>query len=357
MKTVDVDETSFVSSIVGKSISHEEKLTLLNKQPCQTSKAVLLKREKKIGKRDRCCPEGLFCCKDVSKRSWLTSSLNNDALYRIPCLVFSDEVLRGKCQWKNQGNAFVKLGFSNWKKQFEYVQMYEESQSHFNSKVSQAILSQKKSMRGIFEAQQKVQEVARRRHVQANRKILKRVIDSVIFLGKQELAFCGYRESLVTDLFVNAGKFLETLKYLANYDDLIASHLVKIENNHREMEEKKAGSKKVDKIRRFGRGSKLTFMSRDIQNKLIDIISKEISLDIVNLMKGSVAWALIADTTPDVSKHEEISFYVQVISKSGKVREHLLFCTGALSMTVEQLLNHIANELQRLAVPYDNLVA
>ena len=98
-------------------------------------------------------------------------------------------------------------------------------------------------------------------------------------------------------------------------------------------------------------------MSRDIQNKLIDIISKEISLDIVNLMKGSVAWALIADTTPDVSKHEEISFCVQVISKSGKVREHLLFCIGALSMTVEQLLNHIANELERLAVPYDNLVA
>ena len=91
------------------------------------------------------------------------------------------------------------------------------------------------------------------------------------------------------------------------------------------------------------------------KNKLIDIISKEISLDIVNLMKGSVAWALIADTTPDVSKHEEIS--LQVISKLGKVSEHLLFCTGALSMTVEQLLNHIANELERLAVPYDNLVA
>ena len=50
------------------------------------------------------------------------------------------------------------------------------------------------------------------------------------------------------------------------------------------MEEKKKGSKKVDKIRRFGRGSKLTFMNNNIQNKLIDIISKEIALAIVNLM-------------------------------------------------------------------------
>ena len=39
-------------SIVGKSILHEEKLTLLNKQPCQPSKALLSKRKKNIGKRD-----------------------------------------------------------------------------------------------------------------------------------------------------------------------------------------------------------------------------------------------------------------------------------------------------------------
>ena len=43
------------------------------------------------------------------------------------------------------------------------------------------------------------------------------------------------------------------------------------------MEEKKKGSKKVDKIRRFGRGSKLRFMNNNIQNKLIGIISKEIA--------------------------------------------------------------------------------
>ena len=51
LKSVDVDETFIVSFVVGKSTSHEEKLTLLDKQPCQDSKAVLLKRKKKIGKR------------------------------------------------------------------------------------------------------------------------------------------------------------------------------------------------------------------------------------------------------------------------------------------------------------------
>ena len=52
LKRLDVDEKIFMPSIVGKSILHEEKLTLLNKQPCQPSKALLSKRKKNIGKRD-----------------------------------------------------------------------------------------------------------------------------------------------------------------------------------------------------------------------------------------------------------------------------------------------------------------
>ena len=33
LKSIDVDETFLVLSVVGKSILHKEKLTLLNKQP------------------------------------------------------------------------------------------------------------------------------------------------------------------------------------------------------------------------------------------------------------------------------------------------------------------------------------
>ena len=66
-------------------------------------------------------------------------------------------MLREKGQRKNQGNAFLKAGFSNWKKQFEYIRMREESQSHIDSKIAQAMFLQKKSMRDILEAQEKVQ--------------------------------------------------------------------------------------------------------------------------------------------------------------------------------------------------------
>ena len=42
-------------------------------------------------------------------------------------------------------------------------------------------------------------------------------------------------------------------------------------------------------------------------------------------MKGSAAWALIVDITPDVSKHVQLSLRVQVVCKSGNFSEHLLF--------------------------------
>ena len=139
--------------------------------------------------------------------------------------------------------------------------------------------------------------------------------------------------------------------------DVIATRLEKVGNDRRKMEEKKKGSKKGDKTCRFGRGSKLTFMSNDIQNKHIDIIRKEISLEIINLIKGSVAQALIADPSPGVSKHERLSLCARVISKSDKVGEHILFCKRAFSKILEQFLNHIVDELERLSVPVDNLVA
>ena len=67
--------------------------------------------------------------------------------------------------------------------------MHEELQSHINLKIAQVLFLQKKSMRDIPEAQKNVQEEARQQHAEGYRKILKRVIDTFIFLGKLELAF------------------------------------------------------------------------------------------------------------------------------------------------------------------------
>ncbi|XP_066919235.1 zinc finger MYM-type protein 1-like [Clytia hemisphaerica] len=209
----------------------------------------------------------------------------------------------------------------------------------------------------ILASQEELQEKERKKNVESNRKIMQRIIDTILLLGKQELGFRGHRESLASDPSVNTGNFLELLKYLSVYDDVIAAHLEKVEQEHQRLERKKEGTEKGDKARKLGRGSKVTFLSNDTQNKLIDIISQEIVREIVDLIQDSAAWAIIADTTPDVEKHEQLSLCVRVVEKSGDVSEHLLFCIRAVATTAEQLLQHITKKLEKLNVSYDNLVA
>ncbi|XP_066934085.1 uncharacterized protein [Clytia hemisphaerica] len=171
-KSDDIEKVFNVSSVLGKSLSHEEKLAYLNQTPCQPSKTELSKRQKMIKNVNRHCSETVFFRKDGSNRSWLTYSLESNALYCIPCLLFSDETSRGESQRKNQGSAFVKEGFTNWCKQYTSVPDHEASTTHINSKLAQVMFQQKKSMRDILDAQDKKQEELRKLEVESNRKIL-----------------------------------------------------------------------------------------------------------------------------------------------------------------------------------------
>ena len=56
-------------------------------------------------------------------------------------------------------------------------------------KVSSALFIQEKTLNDIIGQQQTDANMHKKREVAANRKIMQRIIDVVIFLGKQELPF------------------------------------------------------------------------------------------------------------------------------------------------------------------------
>ena len=87
-----------------------------------------------------------------------------------------------------------------------------------------------------------------------------------------------------TDDSANLGNFLEILKYLALYDVTMQKHLCDVKEAQ------------LEQHGRRGRGSKLTFLSNDTQNKLVSIISHQISQNIVKAIEKCKAWALIVDT-------------------------------------------------------------
>ena len=192
----------------------------------------------------------------------------------------------------------------------------------------------------------------RKREVLANRTIMKRVVDTVVHLGKQGLAFRGHRESLIDDPEANKGNFLESLNYLSAYDATTANHLEKV-RHQQAMTKRRKGGKKGAK----GRGSKLTFLSNDTQNNLINIIGKEIASQIVKEIGSCRAWALIADTTPDVSHHEQLSICARIVNRNGKCSEHLLSCKRAYGTKAMELYNLISETLISKGVSFDKLVA
>ena len=58
--------------------------------------------------------------------------------------------------------------------------------------------------------------------VKENRAIIQKLIDAVIFLGRQELSFRGHFESKV---FINCGNYKELLHLISKYDAKLANHL------------------------------------------------------------------------------------------------------------------------------------
>ena len=90
----------------------------------------------------------------------------------------------------------------------------------------------------------------------------------------------------------NSGNFLKILKLLGKYADKVDEHLRKVEKEHEKIQAQK-GKKR-------GRGSKITFLSHNSQEKLINVIGDQITGVIDQKIMDRLAWSLIVDSTPDI---------------------------------------------------------
>ena len=90
---------------------------------------------------------------------------------------------------------------------------------------------------------------------------------------------------------------------------------------------------------------------------MINIIGREITSQIVKEIGNCRAWALIADTTPDVSHHEQLSICARIVNYNGKCSKHLLSCKRASGTKAMELYKLISETLISKSVSFDKLVA
>ena len=90
-----------------------------------------------------------------------------------------------------------------------------------------------KTITSCLEHGQLQENERRKAEVVSNRNIMERIVDTIMLLGKQGLAFRGHCKLLANDV-LNTGNFLEVLKFLATYDVTIRDHLAKVRMQQRQ---------------------------------------------------------------------------------------------------------------------------
>jgi hypothetical protein len=139
------------------------------------------------------------------------------------------------------------------------------------------------------------------------RKILKRILDVILFMAERGLAFFGSSHKIGD---TDNGNFLGIVELLSKYDPVLNEHLSKV----RDTQEK-------------GVRMQTHYLSSDIVNEFIDICGKMVKENIVQEVERSKYFGIVADGTPDISHQEQISLivrYIKTQEDSIEVKERFL---------------------------------
>lgn len=252
---------------------------------------------------------------------WLEYSPKNDAIYCLPCYLF------GKNE-PGHANAFIVDGFCRWKKVNEGVHcplLVHVGKNHNSShrvavKSCEDLKNQSQHIQRLFGKQAS-------KEVENNRLRLKATIDSIRWLTSQACAFRGNDESFDSK---NRGNFIELLKFLATYNDKVAS--VVLENAPQNA----------------------TYTSPKIQKEILQIIASKVR-NAIRKEIGDVKFCILIDEARDESKREQMAIILRFVDKDGFVRERFFHVVHVKDTMSSTLKNEVCAVLSRYDLHVENI--
>lgn len=241
--------------------------------------------------------------------TWIEYSETQDRVYCFACRHFRQN-LCGHTE-----PAFTHNGYINWKKATTTFKAHEASPSHKHA--MQAWAERKLQQQNGSHILKRLDD-GHSTMVQENRKYIEAVIDSLLYTSCQNIAQRGHREDEDSD---NRGNFLELLRLLTKYDDVVKRKLQDLPRNAK-------------------------YTHHNIQNEIINIMANMIRSEISDEVKVSKHFALLVDETKDVSKTEQISVVVRYMYQ-GKIYESFLGYTAAEGLNAPALLVKIKETLSQ----------
>lgn len=193
---------------------------------------------------------------------WLCGSFYKQRLFCWPC------ILLGKIK-----NVWLNDGYFDLKNLSRSVKMHEASKDHINNFMGLVRLEKNKNT--IVDALNEGARLCKtvyNENVRKNRLVLSKIIDVVLLLGKQEMAFRGHDESSTS---INKGNFREVFNLVIQQNEQLFSYYNNMSNV-------------------------FTGQSKTIQNEVIHCIYKYILDDIKSDINDIIFFSVISDDTTDI---------------------------------------------------------
>lgn len=257
-------------------------------------------------------------------REWLVYSCKSGSVYCYVCKLVSKKII----------SNLSANGYNNWKNITQALKSHEQSYEHIASigtLVSRSNIEGRidTEMRGSY---QKEKEYCRNMPL--------RVVAAIKFLSKNGLAFYGSTTKLFTK---GNGNVLSSLEFLSEFDPFLAGHLQKYGNS---------GSGHV------------SYLSTAICSEFINLLAKEVTNFMTKELETAKYFAIIVDSTPNVSHIDQLTLIIRYVLPNGQPVERFLGFLPIFSHTAESLSHALQNKLEDLMIDinycrgqsYDNAV-
>lgn len=218
----------------------------------------------------------------TSGREWLVYSVSTNSLFCFSCSVFTGTTSTlANSPWTNIG--INNVGFTDFPHQARAIKLHEESQAHFQSVICWKQYEKLHSSSKLIN--QSVQE-ATLNEISFWKQVLHSMLDAIIFLAKNNLAFRGTSSKLDDH---DCGNFLSLIKLLGKYYPPLALHISRLKK------------------------SKVSYMSPSIQNEFIYLSAATVRKEILQNVKERDYYSIMFDATQDASRNEQISQVLRTV--------------------------------------------
>lgn len=238
------------------------------------------------------------------KYSWLEYSPLKSGLFCKYCVIFLTSTKGGRRSTEQLNklvtkplNKFAKLTGKDGDLESHNNSIYHKNCIQFGIDFQKTYLNPETVVINMLDTH-------RMNQVKENRDRLKPIVETILFLGRQNIAFRGHRDDgrlsiSETESVINEGNFRELLKFKIQAGDS------KLENHLKTS------------------SSKATYISYTIQNELIEICRKEIVSHIIKEVKLAKYYSIMFDETTDISRVSQMSLIIRYFY-NGKIIERFV---------------------------------